>query len=59
MTSRKLIISLLASMVMRNPLLLKIRHISFFFFFFFIFYYFFIIYLINYATFTLTFTYDN
>ena len=29
MTSRKLIISLLASMVMRNPLLLKKRHISF------------------------------
>ena len=29
MTSRKLIICLLASMVMRNPLLLKMRHISF------------------------------
>ena len=29
MTSRKLIICLLASMVMRNPLLLKRRHISF------------------------------
>ena len=29
MTSRKLIIFLLASMVMRNPLLLKMRHISF------------------------------
>ena len=29
MTSRKLIIRLLASMVMRNPLLLKMRHISF------------------------------
>ena len=28
MTSRKLIIFLLASMVMRNPLLLKMRHIS-------------------------------
>ena len=28
-TSRKLIICLLASMVMRNPLLLKMRHISF------------------------------
>ena len=27
--SRKLIICLLASMVMRNPLLLKMRHISF------------------------------
>ena len=26
MTSRKLIICLLASMVMRNPLLLKMRH---------------------------------
>ena len=29
-TSRKLIICLLASMVMRSPLLLKMRHISFF-----------------------------
>ena len=29
MTSRKLIICLLACMVMRNPLLLKMRHISF------------------------------
>ena len=29
MTSRKLIIFLLASMVMRNPLLSKMRHISF------------------------------
>ena len=29
MTSRKLIICLLASMVMRSPLLLKARHISF------------------------------
>ena len=29
MTSRKLIIFLLDSMVMRNPLLLKMRHISF------------------------------
>ena len=29
MTSRKSIISLLPSMVMRNPLLLKMRHISF------------------------------
>ena len=29
MTSRNLIICLLASMVMRNPLLLKMRHISF------------------------------
>ena len=29
MTSRKLIISLLASMVMCSPLLLKMRHISF------------------------------
>ena len=29
MTSRKLIIFLLASMVMRNLLLLKMRHISF------------------------------
>ena len=29
MTSRKLIICLLTSMVMRNPLLLKMRHISF------------------------------
>ena len=29
MTSRKLIIFLLASMVMRNPLLLKMRHICF------------------------------
>ena len=29
MTSRKLIICLLASMVMRRPLLLKMRHISF------------------------------
>ena len=29
MTSRELIICLLASMVMRNPLLLKMRHISF------------------------------
>ena len=29
LTSRKLIICLLASMVMRNPLLLKMRHISF------------------------------
>ena len=29
MTSRKLIIFLLASMVMCNPLLLKMRHISF------------------------------
>ena len=29
MTSRKLIIFLLASMVMHNPLLLKMRHISF------------------------------
>ena len=29
MTSRKLIIFVLASMVMRNPLLLKMRHISF------------------------------
>ena len=29
MTSRKMIICLLASMVMRNPLLLKMRHISF------------------------------
>ena len=28
MTSRKLIICLLASMVMHNPLLLKMRHIS-------------------------------
>ena len=28
-TSRKLIICLLASMVMRSPLLLKVRHISF------------------------------
>ena len=30
MTSRKLIICLLASMVVRNPLLLKMRHISMF-----------------------------
>ena len=29
MTSRKLIIYLLASMVMRSPLLLKMQHISF------------------------------
>ena len=29
MTSRKLITCLLASMVMRSPLLLKMRHISF------------------------------
>ena len=29
MTSRRLIICFLASMVMRNPLLLKIGHISF------------------------------
>ena len=29
MTSTKLIICLLASMVMRSPLLLKMRHISF------------------------------
>ena len=29
MTSSELIIFLLASMVMRNPLLLKMRHISF------------------------------
>ena len=29
MTFRKLIICLLASMAMRNPLLLKMRHISF------------------------------
>ena len=29
MTSRKLIICLLASMVMSNPLLLKMQHISF------------------------------
>ena len=29
MTSRKLMICLLASMVMRSPLLLKMRHISF------------------------------
>ena len=29
MTSRKLLICLLASMVMRNPLLLKMRHIYF------------------------------
>ena len=29
MTSRKLIICLLASMVMRRPLLLKMRHVSF------------------------------
>ena len=29
MTSRKFIICLLASMVMRNPLLLKMQHISF------------------------------
>ena len=29
MTSRKLIICLLAFMIMRNPLLLKMRHISF------------------------------
>ena len=29
MTSKKLIICLLASMVMRSPLLLKMRHISF------------------------------
>lgn len=28
-TSRKLIICMLASMVIRNPLLLKMRHISF------------------------------
>ena len=28
-TSRKLIICLLASMVLRSPLLLKVRHISF------------------------------
>ena len=29
MTSRKLMICLLASLVMRSPLLLKMRHISF------------------------------
>ena len=29
MTSKKLIICLLASMVMRSPLVLKMRHISF------------------------------
>ena len=33
MTSRKLMICLLASMVMRSPLLLKMRHISFLVFF--------------------------
>ena len=54
MTSRKLIICLLASMVMRNPLLLKMRHISFLMFsyiyiyiyYYYIYYYYISIYII-------------